>query len=66
MELISRGFTKADIFGLSVQQVMFLAKVNNRLKELDTMSQIQTIVAANNRQMDDLAFSSFTNKLKYG
>lgn len=51
---------------MPIRQVMFLSKMNNRLKEIETLHAIQTFIAAQGRQMDDMAFSSFTNKLRYG
>lgn len=51
---------------MSVRQVMFFAKVNNRLKEIETIGEMQTLIASNGRQMDDMGYSNFSNRLRYG
>ena len=66
LTLVGRGLSLAEIYKLSVRQVMFLSKVNNRLKEIETISGMQTLIAANGRQMDEMGFTTFTNRLRYG
>jgi len=66
LTLVGRGLSLTEIYKLSVRQVMFLSRVNNRLKEIDTISSMQTSIAANGRQMDEMGFSTFTNRLRYG
>ena len=66
LSLIGRGFSLQEVYKLSVRQVMFFAKVNMRLKEIETIATIQTLIAANGRQMDEMGFSTFTNRLRYG
>lgn len=66
LTLVGRGFSLAEIYKLSVRKVMFLSKVNNRLKEIETISEMQTMIAANGRQMDEMGFTNFTNRLRYG
>lgn len=51
---------------MPIVQVMFLSKVNNRLKDIETLQQIQTTVASNGRQMEEMGYTSFTNRLRYG
>lgn len=66
LTLVGRGLSLAEIYKLSVRQVMFLSRVNNRLKEIETISGMQTLIAANGRQMDEMGFTTFTNRLRYG
>jgi hypothetical protein len=63
---VSRGFSKHEVFDLTVRQVLFLTTVNKRLRDFETLQQIQTLAAGNGRQMDEMAFTSMTNKLRYG
>jgi len=56
----------SEIYKLGVRQVMFLSKVNNRLKEIETIQQMQTFIAANGRQMDEMGYTNFVNRLRYG
>ena len=51
---------------MPIVQVMFLSKVNNRLKDIETLQSIQTSIASNGRQMEDMGFTGFTNRLRYG
>lgn len=51
---------------MSVKQVIFLSKVNNRLKEIETLTDMQGWIASNGRQMEEMGFTSFTNRLRYG
>jgi len=66
LSLVGRGFSMSEVYSLSVRQVLFLSKVNNRLKEIESIGTLQTLIASNNRQMDDMGFSNFTNQLRYG
>jgi hypothetical protein len=66
LTLVDRGLSLTEIYKLSIRQVMFLSRVNNRLKEIDTISEMQTLIAANGRQMGEMDFTSFTNRLRYG
>lgn len=66
LDLIGRGFSISEIYAMNIRMVMFLAVVNGRLKQFDTLQSIQSSIAANNRQLDDLGFSSLMNKLKFG
>lgn len=45
---------------------MFFAKVNNRLEEIEQLGSIYTMIAAGGRQLEELAFVSMLNSLKYG
>ena len=54
------------IYQMSVRKVMFLARVNGRLKEIEALVDMQSQIASNGRQMDEMGFSTFTNKLRYG
>lgn len=66
LSLVDRGFSLKEVYSLSVKQVIFLHKVNSRYRDIKTLQEIQTGIAASGRQMDDLGFASFTNKLRYG
>ncbi len=66
LDLIGRGLSKQEVFDLTVRQVMFLSKVNKRLKDFETLQEIQTMAAGGGRQMDEMAFTSLTNRLRYG
>ncbi len=66
LDLVSRGFSKQEVFDLTVRQVIFLTKVNKRLKDLEMLQDIQTLAAGGGRQMDEMAFTKLTNKLRYG
>lgn len=63
---MSRGFSKQEVYDMPIVQVMFLSKVNNRLKDIETLQSIQTSIASNGRQMEDMGFTGFTNRLRYG
>ena len=51
---------------MTVRQVMFLTKVNNRLHEIEQLQDIYTLIAAGGRQLEELSFTSMVNRLKYG
>lgn len=63
---MSRGFSKTEVYEMSVRQFMFLAKVSNRLEQLEQLQTIYTLVSAGGRHLEEHSFSAMVNGLKYG
>jgi hypothetical protein len=66
LSLVGRGLSITEVYRMSVKQVIFLSKVNNRLRDLEMLTEMQGWIASNGRQMEDMGYTSFTNRLRYG